>query len=651
MNALRIRDRLRPWVRDAGGGRFAAAAILACGLALGAILADDFGESWDEQGTARLGRDALRSYETGEATIPGGDLTRHGPVVSAAVEWGVDRIAGLSTGWTDSQARHFLLYLFYIAGLVCVYGLARRWVGAGPAVAAVALMGSQPVLFGHAFINPNDGPFLTLFAATVLSGFCLGDVVAGRAASEETRTTASTAAWSDLRADWAGAAPVHRRWLALWALIFVVLALELLVLQKAVLPVLRGWVYAAYTGQAWGPINDLFRRVAEDASVAPVEAYYGRLWLFYSRLRWLALAVLALPGVWLVRRTMPALVAGSWARTGFARALACGLLLGLASAVRLIAPLAGLLVSIVVIARARRRSFGVLAIVWATAIAVMYLAWPALWESPIEAYHQYLSKTLFVPFDLRVLFEGRVWFLEVERVPWYYLPTFPVLQTTLPGLGLFGLGVWASLTRPTRLRVRSEILAVGLWACLPMAAAIGLGSTTYDNARHFLFVQPALYLFAALGLQQVWEWVRGNWARAILVLAALMPAILAILRLHPYEYVYFNELAGGVRGAFRRYELDYWALSYREAAQYIDREASQEAFVAVVDPFHVFQGYARQDLQLYPVEPAGLPEGVTPEFAVMTTRSNQDLEIFPDAPIVFQVEVEGAILAVVKKLR
>jgi hypothetical protein len=650
MNALRIRDRLPAWLGGPEGGRFAAAAILAGALALGAILADDFGESWDERGTARLGRAALRSYETGEATVPGGDLARHGPVVSAAVEWGVDRVETPATGWTESQARHFLLYLFYVAGLACVYGLARRWVGAGPAAAVVALMGSQPVLFGHAFINPNDGPFLTLFSATVLSGFWLGDVMAGRTAPEETKTTASRAAWSDLRADWARAAPVHRRWLALWALIFAILALELLALQKAVLPVLRGWVYAAYTGQAWGPINDLFRRVAEDASAAPVEAYYGRLWLYYSGLRWVVLAVLTLPGVWLVRKTLPSLAAGSWARTGLARALVCGVLLGLASAVRLIAPLAGLFVSIVVIARARRRSFGVLAIVWATAILVMYLAWPALWGSPIEAYRQYLNNTFFVPFDARVLFEGRVWLLEVERVPWYYLPTFPVLQTTLPALALFGLGVWAALTRQTRPGVRSEILTVGLWACLPMAAAIGLGSTTYDNARHFLFIQPALYLFAALGLQQVWPRARRNWARGVLVLAALLPAILAILRLHPYEYVYFNELAGGVRGAFRRYELDYWALSYREAAEYLDREASQETVVAVVDPVHVFQSYARHDLQVYPVEAAGPPEGVTPEFVVMTTRSNQDLDIFPDAPIVFQVEVGGAILTVVKKV-
>ena len=36
--------------------------------------------------------------------------------------------------------------------------------------------------------------------------------------------------------------------------------------------------------------------------------------------------------------------------------------------------------------------------------------------------------------------------------------------------------------------------------------------------------------------------------------------------LHPYEYVYFNQLIGGTRGAEERFETDYWATSYREAA-------------------------------------------------------------------------------------
>jgi hypothetical protein len=126
--------------------------------------------------------------------------------------------------------------------------------------------------------------------------------------------------------------------------------------------------------------------------------------------------------------------------------------------------------------------------------------------------------------------------------------------------------------------------------------------------------------------------------------------LVAILRLHPYEYVYFSELTGGVPGAFRRYELDYWATSYREALAYVNREASEEAVIAVGKAPILFDTYARDDLRLAP-EIMSRTELQDVEFAVTSTRADWDLEFFRDAPIVFRVEVEGAVLAVVRDLR
>lgn len=38
-----------------------------------------------------------------------------------------------------------------------------------------------------------------------------------------------------------------------------------------------------------------------------------------------------------------------------------------------------------------------------------------------------------------------------------------------------------------------------------------------------------------------------------------------IRQLHPYEYLYFNALVGGLKGAAGRYETDYWGKTNREA--------------------------------------------------------------------------------------
>jgi hypothetical protein len=123
----------------------------------------------------------------------------------------------------------------------------------------------------------------------------------------------------------------------------------------------------------------------------------------------------------------------------------------------------------------------------------------------------------------------------------------------------------------------------------------------------------------------------------------------AIVRLHPYEYVYFNELAGGVRGASRAYEMDYWATSYRETMAYINREALPDATVVVGSAEELFDVYARPDLHLARTPAAKTQDG-KPEFAMITTRSNADLGFFSQAPVVFRVEVDGATLALVRRV-
>jgi hypothetical protein len=42
-----------------------------------------------------------------------------------------------------------------------------------------------------------------------------------------------------------------------------------------------------------------------------------------------------------------------------------------------------------------------------------------------------------------------------------------------------------------------------------------------------------------------------------------------MVRLHPYQLVYFNSLVGGPSGAQNRFEMDYWGFSYKEAMQWL----------------------------------------------------------------------------------
>jgi hypothetical protein len=95
---------------------------------------------------------------------------------------------------------------------------------------------------------------------------------------------------------------------------------------------------------------------------------------------------------------------------------------------------------------------------------------------------------------------------------------------------------------------------------------------------------------AALALDELLK-RRPRLGVVVLLLAAL-PGLVAGLRLHPYQYVYYNPLAGNIAG---RYETDYWATSFSEAADYLNKTAPQKAVVSI-GPWGLFQDLLRPDL-------------------------------------------------------
>jgi hypothetical protein len=114
---------------------------------------------------------------------------------------------------------------------------------------------------------------------------------------------------------------------------------------------------------------------------------------------------------------------------------------------------------------------------------------------------------------------------------------------------------------------------LGATVLLPIAAAIVLKTSLYDGVRHFLFVLPSLAVLAAAGAMAV---VRSSLALPLrLSFAALVAGLAAItvsdmVRLHPYQSIYFNRVvAGGVAAAGSRFETDYWCSSYKEAAEWL----------------------------------------------------------------------------------
>jgi hypothetical protein len=108
-------------------------------------------------------------------------------------------------------------------------------------------------------------------------------------------------------------------------------------------------------------------------------------------------------------------------------------------------------------------------------------------------------------------------------------------------------------------------------ALFPILYAIIARPAIYNGLRHFLFIIPPLCVLAAAGIEQLLAAARklaGRWLTAtvaVVLAAGLVKDVTTMAALHPHQYVYYNLLAGGVRGADDRYELDYWSNFMREA--------------------------------------------------------------------------------------
>ena len=114
---------------------------------------------------------------------------------------------------------------------------------------------------------------------------------------------------------------------------------------------------------------------------------------------------------------------------------------------------------------------------------------------------------------------------------------------------------------------------------MPVLAQILSRAAMLDGVRHYILVFPAI---ALLGGYAGVEAGRVLSARAVpgrrvsrrraaaasrLALALLVRTIVA---LHPYEVVFFNRLAGGPQGAREKFELDYWGVSFKQAAAWMN---------------------------------------------------------------------------------
>jgi hypothetical protein len=236
------------------------------------------------------------------------------------------------------------------------------------------------------------------------------------------------------------------------------------------------------------------------------------------------------------------------------------------------------------------RYAAVILVAWITAIAI----WPWLQiGNPLNQFKIALLHFASMPMSYEFMHWGAV--ISTSNLPRTYIPG--QLLARLPEAFLLllavavacGIAAVASFARETATEWRVDrraglragvlmvarqrgVLVVCAAAVLPPAFLIIQHATIYDGTRHVLFVIPMLAILAGAGLCAILPVLR----RIPLVAAAAAGAyigslLLTLVSLHPLEYVAMNAFAGGTRGAYGRFELDYWALAATVALRRLEQ--------------------------------------------------------------------------------
>jgi hypothetical protein len=317
--------------------------------------------------------------------------------------------------------------------------------------------------------------------------------------------------------------------------------------------------------------------------------------------------------------------------------------LGVATSIRVLGPFAGLMVIAYALWKSGGKAMPALFVYGVVALIAMYLTWPYLWPDPIGHFFESVRVMSEYPWKGQVLFNG-VMYTSTD-IPRSYLPVLLGIQLTEPVWFLFAVGlaviVYGRIKRGIENRVLLALTLV--WFILPLVGFVVTRSPLYDNFRQVFFILPPIFMMAGVAFEKIKRPV----LQAALIGLLLVPGIVDGARLHPYEYIYYNRFIGGVQAAFRKYELDYWGTSYREAANYLNAAAPANSNIWVEGPVQILQLYARHDLKIFSTYEAARADHY--DYVVVTTRYNLDLQTYPDARIVHTIERDGSLLTVIKE--
>jgi hypothetical protein len=281
------------------------------------------------------------------------------------------------------------------------------------------------------------------------------------------------------------------------------------------------------------------------------------------------------------------------------------------------------------------------------ALATLLLVWPYYRHGLFARFRETFATFSNHEYNEYVFYLGAHY--RAREVPWHF--PFVMLGVNTPlvivvfVLAALGLLVWSVVRSGPG---RWPLVLLALWFLMPPVAQVASGAIMMDGIRHYLLVLPAMALLSAYAMWQAGRWVRGRWgslvgrAYAGAIAAAFAVILWKDVAIHPYEVVFFNRLAGGIRGASSKFELDYWGASLKEAAEWMNRSLPEGSRIWLPMPGQHFFHIDSRKLRFVP-GPSRRPNyKVNLIRGLLKTFDTEEDYRYPRRKPVYAVTVDGA---------
>lgn len=254
------------------------------------------------------------------------------------------------------------------------------------------------------------------------------------------------------------------------------------------------------------------------------------------------------------------------------------------------------------------------------------------------------------------IFEGRRLYM-LTQTPWYYVIKFLSIGNPLYLLLGFALSIITLKWLKDKIGI-GYILMLIFMIVFPLAYAEFSHINHYNGWRHYLFILPPWIALSAV----TFDFLIGSKNRILQYGSLLILLVLFakptywMIKNHPNEYVYFNELVGGINGAYGNYETDYYSNSCRAAGEWLAKhEPGKKLVVAINNEQLTASYYAHKinpNLEFMWVREYEEQKPMW-DYMILTSRTFSKNELlngsFPPKGTVYAVMADDVPLAVVVK--